>query len=254
MNVSRNNTETVEYWIDRVARLEVRIQKNVAWRDDVEDRFDRRVMAGSVTFHETFNLTSALYSSGAPMPEVVAAAQRLLLDAYPRFVALCREAPDYARGAYGGGWDFRTRYLAMAVLCRLPPAQNLPLVEAIDFWPERDAVWERFIAALGHGAGRPGVTSLVWPQAYAPLLEAMDPEGTELTRLAALRLFLNGWLKQMRVSTNPFYSNEKNKNNTYVGHWCFEAAAAALAFGIDDTILRDHEHYPADWADWARMH
>ncbi len=161
-----------------------------------------------------FDITSALYSSGAPIPEVIAAAKRLLINAYPDFVALCRQDPDYAIGGYGGGWDFRTRYLALAVLCHLSPEESRPLVDALDFWPERDAVWERFIAYLGHGKGRPPVSQLVWPEAYASLLEALDPEGTDLTRLAALMTYDKGWLKEMRSATNPFYSNHNNKHNT----------------------------------------
>jgi hypothetical protein len=214
--------------------------------------FENRLSDASIYESFTFNTVSALYSSGAPMDEVVSAARKLLLEAYPAFIGVCRENPAQARNDYGGGWDFRTRYLCLAVLCRLTPEESAPLIEAVDFWPERDAVWERLISLLGHGDGRPSVTGLVWPEAYEQLFETLKQQASTPTRLTAIRTFLDGWLKQMRTSTNPFYSNEKNPNNTYVGYWCFEAAAAVAAMGIDDIIFRDHPNYPKDWADWAR--
>lgn len=100
------------------------------------------------------DIASAIYSSGAPISKVISTVRHLLFEAYPAFVAVCRENPDYAVAIYNGGWDFRTRYLASAILSRLTPEESRPLVEALDFWPERDAIWERFIAALGHGEGR----------------------------------------------------------------------------------------------------
>lgn len=82
----------------------------------------------------------------------------------------------------------------------------------------------------------------------------MDPDGTDLTRLAALKTFDKGWLTQMRSATNPFYSNENNKNNTYVGYWNFEAAAASLIMCIEDDQLAGSPTYPKAWAEWARTH
>lgn len=250
----RDTRKPHEYWIERVPAV-VRFMGRYEDRRDTETQnFKQRLGDGYSASDKAFEVVSALYSSGAPIPEVISAARHLLLDAYPRFVALCREDPDYAIASYGGGWDFRTRYLALAVLCRLTPEESRPLVDAVDFWPERDAVWERFITALGHGAGRETVVGLVWPEAYAPLYEAMDPAGTDLTRLAALKTFDKAWLAQMRSATNPFYSNENNKHNTYVGYWNFEAAAAAAILDIDDTQLEQSPTYPKAWADWARMH
>lgn len=250
----RDKKKSETYWSKLLVDLDETINEIHEFLRTGEATYDVRVGEFYSTVGYVFDVVSALYSAGTPMPEVITAAKRLLVDAYPKFVSVCREDPDYAIGAYGGGWDFRTRYLALAVLSRLTPDESRPLVEAVDFWPERDAVWERFIAYLGHGEGRPSVVGLVWPDAYAPLYEAMDPDGTDLTRLAALMAFDKNWLKEMRSATNPFYSNEKNKNNTYVGYWDFEAAAVAVMMRIEDVQLRKSETYPGEWADWARLH
>ncbi|MGH1367754.1 MAG: PoNe immunity protein domain-containing protein [Maritimibacter sp.] len=213
---------------------------------------DKMIMPTADLEADHLKLTNALYSSGAPIPDCVAQARSLLMEAYPGFVDACRRASKQAMSGWHGGTDMRTRYLALAVLCRLTPDEARPLVEALDFWPERDAVWERFIALLGLGEGRPPVNTLVWADAYAPLLEALDPEISDFERKAALHTFDKGWLKEMRKSTSPRYSNHNNKHNTYVGYWNFEAAGAAAAMGIDDSLLEGSKTYPKDWADWAK--
>lgn len=250
----RDKKKSEAYWLSLINELHKAIDEIHTFLRSDSVAYDVRIGELYSANGYVFDIVSALYSSGAPLSEVISAARHLLLDAYPKFVDTCREDPDYAIASYGGGWDFRTRYLALAVLCRLTPEESRPLVDAVDFWPERDAVWERFITALGHGAGRETVVGLVWPEAYAPLYEAMDPAGTDLTRLAALKTFDKAWLAQMRSATNPFYSNENNKHNTYVGYWNFEAAAAAAILDIDDTQLEQSPTYPKAWADWARMH
>ncbi|WP_194269386.1 PoNe immunity protein domain-containing protein [Tritonibacter litoralis] len=206
------------------------------------------------SFMETFgfNLASAAYSSGLEISKCCSYARSLLVEYYPIYVRACGLAPRRAFDEESGGWDFRTRYLALAVLCKLTPEEAKPLIDALDFWPERDALWEVFIAHLGRGDGRDPVDTLVWPEAYEDALAACAPEATDFDRQVALMQFDKGWLKEMRSSTNPFYSNHNNTNNTYVGYWNFEAAAIVAMFGIDDTPLANSKTYPKDWADWVR--
>lgn len=158
---ARDTRKPYEYWIERVPAV-VRIMRRYEDRHDSAGQNYKQISGDAYSAsNKAFETISALYSSGAPIPAIVSVARHLLLNAYPKFVDVCREDADYAVASYGGGWDFRTRYLALAVLCRLTPEESRPLVEAVDFWPERDAIWERFIAALGHGAGRTPVIGLV---------------------------------------------------------------------------------------------
>ncbi|RAP40139.1 hypothetical protein BYZ73_16495 [Rhodovulum viride] len=66
--------------------------------------------------------------------------------------------------------------------------------------------------------------------------------------------FLKGWYDEMatELAAQTTRAEDLGENSTYVGYWCLEAAAASVAFGIDNTDLRGHPHYPAEWADWAR--
>ena len=43
-----------------------------------------------------------------------------------------------------------------------------------------------------------------------------------------------------------WYNSHKSKADTYCGYWCFEIAALAKIFNIDDTILRESQYYPYD--------
>ncbi|MDX8350885.1 hypothetical protein [Cognatiyoonia sp. IB215182] len=113
----------------------------------------------------------------------------LLLDAYPQFGAICREQPAWKQRDYAGGRGSRTRYLRLAILCRLIPDEAAPPVDAVEFWPERDPVWQRFIADFGHGAGRGTVSDFVFANACPRLLRALDPGETDSVRVAALERF-----------------------------------------------------------------
>ncbi|MGB3468117.1 MAG: PoNe immunity protein domain-containing protein [Cyclobacteriaceae bacterium] len=59
--------------------------------------------------------------------------------------------------------------------------------------------------------------------------------------------------------TNEWYIGHKDaswydshKGDTYIGYWCFEAAAVTCIKGLDDSSYRDHPYYPKDLADYYR--
>jgi hypothetical protein len=248
----RDTLKPAEYWVAQITELYEVFEE---YRQDVDDPsrgFPEKLGDSYSMSKLSFEQVSALYSQGADLAVCADQARRLLIDVYPKFVETARQKPETAKSGYAGGFDFRTRYLALAVLAKLSSDEAIPLVEALDFWPERDALWEKFIVHLGHGEGRDTVTTLVWPEAYENLLESFDPDLNANARQAPLLQFEKGWLKQMRSSTNPFYSNHNNRHNTYVGYWNFEAAAVVVMLGIDDIVVEGSKTYPKDWADWAR--
>ncbi len=248
----RTSEKSIEYWTQYVPRKQEFVREI---RDDLlnaSHAFDQRIGDGYDYQRHQFALVSALYSSGAAEEDCLSAARVLLIESYPAFAKVGAENPKKARADYGGGWDFRTRYLALAVLCKLTPEESRPLVEAIDFWGDKDALWEVFIGALGHGAGRDPVNTMLWPDAYAPLLQAFAPDATPLDQQAILMQFDKGWLTEMRGSSNPFYKSHLSKHDLYAGYWNFEAAAAAVLLGVDDSVMSKSKTYPKDWADWAK--
>lgn len=232
-----------EAFIDEIA--EDLLVPDPAYAQRIGDLFDLQ--------RHIYQHASAHYASGSEIEKIREVVIPAVTHAYPQFVAVCREQPAQAKREYGGGWDFRYKYLALAILFGLSTEESQPLVDALHSWAEPDAGMDRMIAHLGHDVpDRKPAAGLLWPEAYAPLLEAMEPEASEIGRTASLRNFQQNWLKQMRTSTNLAYSNHDNRHNTYVGYWCWEAAAVSVMMGIVDSTFRDHAHYPKDLADWAR--
>lgn len=43
-----------------------------------------------------------------------------------------------------------------------------------------------------------------------------------------------------------WYDSHKLNNNTYCGYWCFEIAALAKIFNLDDEVLSKNQYYPYD--------
>jgi hypothetical protein len=54
------------------------------------------------------------------------------------------------------------------------------------------------------------------------------------------------WYKQHKVAY--WYNSHESKNDTYCGYWCFEIAALAKIFSVDDSEFKSHPYYPYDLA------
>lgn len=49
-----------------------------------------------------------------------------------------------------------------------------------------------------------------------------------------------------------WYNSHESKNDTYCGYWCFEIAALAKIFMIDDSQFQSNKYYPTDLANYER--
>lgn len=117
-----------------------------------------------------------------------------------------------------------------------------------------DTLLDRLIATrqLNRKIGK----SLCHPEPYKRLLGVID-EGKEKQPVALLS-FVEKWyagLSREAVGNmpamyrRPYWYNFGTNNlegGAFFGYWCFEAAAIAKAFGIDDSKCRGHENYPGD--------
>ncbi|WP_339108534.1 PoNe immunity protein domain-containing protein [Thioclava sp. GXIMD4216] len=205
-----------------------------------------------------FETSLCSYSAGAPMPEVVAPGLHGVGHLFPEMVSrFGTEMPD---GIARDGYDDYLRYISMLVLCCANQDEFKAFFDALDQFDLTkrdyggyDQIWSAFRRQLGQGDVAPQ-SSVHWPEAYHNLWLAIDPEEPDFARPHHLGKFLKGWYDEMatELAAQTTRAEDLGENSTYVGYWCLEAAAASVAFGIDDTQLRDHPHYPADWADWAR--
>ena len=118
----------------------------------------------------------------------------------------------------------------------------------------QDAVLDTLIAS--RQPGRPIGAKVLYPKPYARLHAAITAPAEARSEL--LRDFVQNWYAELdRKATKGraamynrlywyFLGDENFEGGAYFGRWCIEAAAAAKAFGIDDTLCCTLEHYPGD--------
>ena len=215
------------------------------------------IAAGSY-FRTLFRNVLADYSVGKPMEEIAANARKLLCEVLPDYLA--KHAPGDPLSISRPGIAWINRYFSLLVLSNPSLEEAGAFVKTFDLWDyreapvsgKRDLICEAMIDYLGLGEGREPGTGVNWPEAYQPLWETIAPETPEEERAARLSSFLEGWYDVMAPEAAAQTGTHKQKDPTYVGYWCLEAAAAAVMRDIHDSSFRDHPHYPADFADWVR--
>ncbi len=147
--------------------------------------------------------------------------------------------------------------ISLALLLDIPECQWQRLIALVGN-EGKDILLDRLIAT--RSPERKIGSELCFPKPYARLLAAMDaPQGKQAK---LLRNFLDHWYtelgqfsKQTRVpQLNPYkqphwynFAKHNLEGGAYFGQWCLEAAAAAKAFGLDDSQCLGHRHYPGDF-------
>lgn len=115
-----------------------------------------------------------------------------------------------------------------------------PLLANVD-----DAVVDG-LAVLGAVRPERGTDQLLYADLWAGWLAVLDASDAE--RPEALASYVRGWMEaRVRVGL----ANDPSATS-FLGEWCFDAAALAVALEIDDTACREVPEYPADLVDHAR--
>lgn len=209
-------------------------------------------------FNSLFKITLLDYSMGKPVDEIATKARDLLCRIFPDYLA--EHPPGDPLTITRPNIDRINRFFSLLVLSRPSRKEAASFVKTYDLWgyPEepawkhRDRICEAMVDYLGLGQDREPATGVNWPEAYLPLWQAIDPETPEGDRTGHMTRFLDGWYDEMASEMAAQAETHKQKNPNYVGYWCLEAAAGVVMRNIDDSSFRDHPHYPADFADWAR--
>ena len=80
-----------------------------------------------------------------------------------------------------------------------------------------------------------------FPDVYAGLDSFMSAVSSEEKEDELLE-FLNGWYD--KCSDCAWYDTLNNPHNVYYGYWCFEAAALAKVYGLNEKRLSTNAYYP----------
>ncbi|WP_298511126.1 PoNe immunity protein domain-containing protein [uncultured Kordia sp.] len=77
------------------------------------------------------------------------------------------------------------------------------------------------------------------------ILKEIIVEEDKITAQQKLKHFLDKkWYASLKGT--PMYNQHNNPHNTYVGYWCFQAAAITKLMELDDSSYRDNTYYPKD--------
>lgn len=258
----RDTNKSKDYWDTALARRDSHLVRDraVIGDDDADVSIKHRRTA--LFIRNAVKQCLSLYSAGEAIESIAPLGVEAVAEVYPWYV---REFPPMAPFfdcATRPSYTKMHRYFALLALSRPSDAQKARFVRAYDTWDfeidpdtgERDRIWEAYALRWTNDATRPEPTGLNWPAAYQPLWEAVAPGTHDGSRAVHLQRFVEGWYKTMatEIEADTDLLGPEVTPGAYVGYWCIEAAAAAVTWGIDDTALRDHPHYPTEWADWAR--
>jgi hypothetical protein len=120
-----------------------------------------------------------------------------------------------------------------------------------------DVLLDRLIAS--RSPGRNIGQTLIHAKPYARLLDAVNARGDQGACL--LKDFVDHWYEELKrpspsdrlaPADEPYWhawgdpQRHPLESGSYFGRWCFEAAGAVKAFGLDDHLCLAHEHYPGD--------
>jgi hypothetical protein len=176
------------------------------------------------------------YSRGEPI--------EALRVAYPKVIEALAE---YQRQAGGSAHDFDhfDAYVlalwitSLAILLGVDDSDARRAVQELDN-EGRDCVFDRLVAL--RSAGRTPTATVMYPNPYQPLRDALDASGDEQTRL--IEDFLARWYDGMGPAY--WHGSHRRRDAGYFGYWCFELAAFVKGLGIDDRAFANHPHYPRD--------
>lgn len=129
--------------------------------------------------------------------------------------------------------------LAFAVSQRCPSETYHKLLAHIGH-PSEDRLLDRIAQQLGD-TQRHLADSILFGKAYGALLTIIEAEPEQKPTL--MNMYIGNWYKKHMRGTLLI---DSDKNDNYVGYWCFEAALVVMLYDIDDASFCDHPHYPVD--------
>ncbi|MBC8753923.1 DUF1911 domain-containing protein [Kordia sp. YSTF-M3] len=148
---------------------------------------------------------------------------------------------------FSGFLDF-SRMLSFGVLLDIPKEYILKLIKFIDGDEVKDYLLEFFIRYLIPER------KIITEESYSEFFNVNERYGIlkeiilEQDKVKAeqkLKYFLeNKWYSSFKGT--PLFNQHNNPHNTYVGYWCFQAAAITKIMKLDDSSYRDNQYFPKD--------
>ena len=251
--MTRDTLADAEYFTAKIAEEETSIA-GIRERipEMIEKRGARASSGANAVVHLQLVIASMAYSRGDPMEDVTEIVNSALSD-LEDLHEFYRLFPDRMRAGRGGYWTALPR-LSFATLFRLEPQVLDRVIYDVEFFNHTDPILQYMLA---HLKGEPQPTGMVeqdldFPEQFRDLWRILSlPQEAAQT---ALKSYVETWYDRnlpLGGDGAPGVGSHE-KMIAYRGYWVWEAAAAAVVAGVDDSGIRDHPYYPSDAADWAR--
>ena len=193
---------------------------------DIEPEHRRRLR--HTVFRREVELLVARYSRGDP-PDKLREALPSVIRAFAAYQQQAgRAAHDFS---HFDAYVYALWIASLAILLEVPDAELRVAVDLLDN-EGRDALFDRLVAL--RVAGRAAASTLMYPQPYRPLFEALDASGEARTKL--ILEFLNGYYAG--ISGAYWHNSHLGEDTGYFGYWCFELAAFVKALKISRRRIR----------------
>jgi hypothetical protein len=129
--------------------------------------------------------------------------------------------------------------VAFMVSLRFPVEDILNVLKLVNHEGE-DALLE--LIAMHLGKDSKSVQDSKYPKIYGDLVALTRANADEQPKL--LKKYVERWRKLVRSAGWP--DTHKGAEGAYVGYWCFEVALVVMLLRVDDSLVAEHPHYPAD--------
>ena len=231
-----------------------------------EKKYGGYIAAGHQRLKDALNLMSLQYSAGGDVEFIQELYPYLLhwTEEYAETSHLYNLSPD-ADGRYVWHISLGTEdywYIALRLICfglltgyADQMQRIMPIIDYTEATPEgqeKDGLIERLIAPFVAGRGTPPDKA----RRHLPYRKLFKVFSAEADKHPALMLqYLEDWYEASR--REPYYEQHPradiDEGFTYYGYWSWEAAAVTWLLDIDDTSYCEHQFYPKDLVDSARV-
>jgi len=221
----RDTIKPKDYFLERIQSDTARIEKFKAILHDTDPSNERGIRIGKLQLSNLYwGCAKAAYSIGAGLDEVYS----YYLHSIRYYQDVCAPADSLY-----GIIDF----LSAGVLFEKSKPEFLPILETIvERFHSEDGL---ICCLLQYLQGKPLEVQRSKLNYFNQLVKSGD-------KRAVLSSELSQWYQHHKSA--HWYGSHNAKNNTYRGYWCFEIAALAKIFEIDDGPFALTPYYPYELA------
>ncbi|WP_446808823.1 PoNe immunity protein domain-containing protein [Methylomonas sp. 2BW1-5-20] len=231
-----------EYFFERNAYLEKRIPEMEQKLAASNAPLQKKMTYQYSLFRETYQHLLIRYSLGDDFLKLDVYFGRILsaLEKYRNIAVEVAKPGQYTFPKFSELEDYVVSMwlISLAIALNVDETKFIRLINCIGNIG-KDALFERLVAT--RVKSRPIASTLVFPEIYQSLYEAIDATEPERSKLVCQ--FLTGWYENMKP-TYWYDCHKGPEGGGFFGYWALEVAGVVKAFDIDDSAFCDFAHYP----------